>query len=60
MPTPWRSMPPDFPADAATVWVRRWWFGNPFQAVWRNASQDFLYAGAYAIGWQFIARWRPL
>jgi len=53
-------MPPDFPADAATVWVRRWWFGNPFQAVWRNASQDFLYAGAYAIGWQFIARWRPL
>jgi hypothetical protein len=60
MADPWKTMPPSFPANGATVWVRRWWFSTPFQAVWSSAAQEFTVTGTWIIPWWFIARWRPL
>lgn len=51
-------MPVEIPEDGETVWVRRWWFGPPWQAEWRAATQTFVELGGLVIPWYDISRWK--
>jgi len=54
----WHSLPDLFPDDAATVWVRRYYFSNPFLATFSVANQEFTSATGYTLPWWAISRWR--
>lgn len=59
--TTWKTMPENVPADAETVWVRRWWFGPPWQATWDLATQTFTdVIEGLTIPWHEVSRWRSL
>lgn len=58
----WFATPLDMPTDGETCWCRlTFWFGTPFQAVWRSATNDWLSVDNSIVypAWS-IARWRPV
>jgi len=56
----WYSLPFVWPSDGQTVWVRRYFYGDPFQATFAVASQDFTTSDGYVLPWWFVSRWRSL
>lgn len=56
----WKTLPPDFPIDAATVWVRRLpYLSAPFQATWSLATGLFTETvTGLTLPWYEINRWR--
>jgi len=58
----WKTIPKNLPGDGATVWVRlNYWFGQPFQAVWSLANEQFTSVDNSMVFpvWT-ISRWRNL
>jgi hypothetical protein len=53
-------MPQFIPTDGQQVWIRRWWFSDPFKATWTLATQQFTSLSGLILPWWFVARWRPL
>jgi hypothetical protein len=60
MPVAWYNLPTDFPADGATVWVRRFINSVPFQATYTAATDTFATSDGHVLPWYMITRWRAL
>jgi hypothetical protein len=56
----WYALPEHWPADALTVWVRRWpGLSAPFECVFSVATHDFTtVSDGLVIDWVWITRWK--
>lgn len=58
----WQPLPIVFPADGATVWIRRLNAGaHPFQATWSTGSGLFTDpVSGQTLPWWIVINWRPV
>lgn len=60
--TIWKTIPPKFPTDGATIWVRRLpYLSAPFKATWSRAAGTFTETvTGLTLPWYEVNRWRAL
>lgn len=56
----WYSLPFVWPAHNQTVWIRRFFYGDPFIATYNSVGDAFKTPDNHIINWWFISRWRAL